>query len=149
MAYRIYADLAQALIRTAHPLYADEDLGRDLDNAVYALDASPLDLCLSVFPWALVSLNRICCQAPDPARLQGNIPTFIHISDGKLHDVNVLDLLIPEPRAFYIMDRGHVDFEHLFMLHRTGHFFVIRAKPNTKYRRHPHDSRYARLRPVT
>ena len=106
------ADLAQALIRTARPLYADEDLGLDLDNAVYALDASTIDLCLSVF------------------------------SDGKLHDVNALDLLIPEPGAFYIMDRGHVDFERLFTLHRTGRFFVIRAKSNAKYRRrysHPGD----------
>jgi len=100
------------LIRTARPLYADEDLGLDLDNAVYALDASTIDLCLSVF------------------------------SDGKLHDVNALDLLIPEPGAFYIMDRGHVDFERLFTLHRTGRFFVIRAKSNAKYRRrysHPGD----------
>ena len=89
-----------------------------------------------------VSLNRICGQAPDPACLQGNIPTFIYISDGKLHDVNVLDLLIPELGAFYVMDRGHVDFERLFTLHRTGRFFVIRAKSNTKYRRrysHPGD----------
>jgi len=99
----------------------------------------PAPIRLSV---GTVSLNRICGQAPDPLDLQGNIPTFIHISDGKLHDVNVLDLLIPEPGAFYIMDRGYVDFERLFTLHRTGRFFVIQTKSNTKYRRrysHPGD----------
>jgi len=124
------------------PLYADEDLGRDLDNAVYALDASTIDLRLSVFPWALFRSTESAVKLQNLLDLQGNIPTFIHISDGKLHDVNVLDLLIPEPGAFYIMDRGHVDFERLFTLHRTGRFFVIRAKSNTKYRRrysHPGD----------
>jgi len=123
------------LIRTPRPLYADEDLGRDLDNAVYALDASTIDLRLSVFPWALFRSTKSAVKLQTPLDLQGNIPTFIHISDGKLHDVNILDLLIPELGAFYIMDRGHVDFERLFTLHRTGRFFVIRAKPNTKYRR--------------
>jgi len=119
------------LIRTARPLYADGDLGRNLDNAAYALDASTIDLRLSVFPWALFRSTK-----------KGNIPIFIHISDGKLHDVNVLDLLIPELGAFYIMDRGYVGFERLFTLHRTGRFFVIRAKSNTEYRRrysHPGD----------
>jgi len=133
--WRIYADLAQALIRTARPLYADEDLGRDLDNAVYALDASTIDLRLSVFPWALFRSTESAVKLQTLLDLQGNIPTFIYISDGKLHDVNVLDLLIPEPGTFYIMDRGYVDFERLFTLHRTGRFFVIRAKSNTKYRR--------------
>jgi len=140
--WRIYADLAQALIRAARPLYADEDLGLDLDNAVYALDASTIDLRLSVFPWALFRSTESAVKLQTPLDLQGNIPTFIHISDGKLHDVNVLDLLIPEPGAFYIMDRGYVDFERLFTLHRTGRFFVIRAKSTTKYRRrysHPGD----------
>jgi len=130
------------LIRTARPLYADEDLGRDLDNAVYALDASTIDLRLSVFPWALFRSTESAVKLQTLLDLQGNIPTFIHISDGKLHDVNVLDLLIPEPGAFYIMDRGYVDFERLFTLHRTGRFFVIRAKSTTKYRRrysHPGD----------
>ena len=98
--WRIYADLAQALIRTPRPLYADEDLGLDLDNAVYALDASTIDLRLSVFPWALFRSTESAVKLQTPLNLQGNIPTFIHISDGKLHDVNVLDLLIPEPRAF-------------------------------------------------
>ena len=121
------------MIRTARPLYADEDLGRDLDNAVYALGASTIDLCLSVFPWALFRSTESAVKLQTLLDLQGNIPTFIHISDGKLlHDVNALDLLILEPGAFYIIDRGHVDFERLFTLHRTGHFFVIRAKSYTK-----------------
>ena len=117
------------------PLYADEDLGLDLGNAVYALDASTIDLRLSVFPWVLFRSTESAVKLQTPLDLQGNIPTFIRISNGKLHDVNVLDLLIPEPGAFYIMDRGYADFERLFTLHRTERFFVIRAKPNTKYRR--------------
>jgi len=114
----------------------------DLDNTVYAFDASTIDLRLSVFPWALFRSTESAVKLQTLLDLQGNIPTFIHISDGKLHDVNILDLLIPEPGAFYIIDRGHVDFECLFTLHRTGRFFVIRAKSNTKYRRrysHPGD----------
>jgi len=140
--WRIYADLAQALIRIARPLYADEDLGLDLDNTVYALDASTIDLCLSVFPWALFRSTKSAVKLHTLLDLRGNIPTFIHISDGKLHDVNVLDILLPEPGAFYVMDRGYVDFERLFTLHMAGSFFVIRAKSNTKYRRrysHPVD----------
>jgi len=130
------------LIRTARPLYGDEGLGRNLDNAVYALDASTIDLRLSAFPWALFRSTESTVKLQTLLDLQGNIPTFIYISDGKLHDVNVLDLLILEPGAFYIMDRGYVGFERLFTLHRTGRFFVIRAKSNTKYRRrysHPED----------
>ena len=140
--WRIYADFAQALIRIARPLYADEDLGLELDNTVYALDASTIDLCLSVFPWALFRSTKSAVKLHTLLDLRGNIPTFIHISDGKLHDVNVLDILLPEPGAFYIMDRGYVDFERLFMLHMAGSFFVIRAKSNTQYQRrysHPVD----------
>jgi hypothetical protein len=140
--WRIYADLAQALIRIARPLYADEDLGLDLDNTVYALDASTIDLCLSVFPWALFRSTKSAVKLHTLLDLRGNIPTFIHISDGKLHDVNVLDILLPEAGAFYVMDRGYVDFERLFTLHMAGSFFIIRAKSNTKYRRrysHPAD----------
>ncbi len=133
--WRIYADFAQALIRLARPLYADEDLGLDLDNTVYALDASTIDLCLSLFPWALFRSTKSAVKLHTLLDLRGNIPTFIHISDGKLHDVNVLDILLPEPAAFYIMDRGYVDFERLFALHTAGAFFVIRAKSNTRYRR--------------
>ncbi len=133
--WRIYADFAQALIRIARPLYADEDLGLELDNTVYALDASTIDLCLSVFPWALFRSTKSAVKLHTLLDLRGNIPTFIHISDGKLHDVNVLDILLPEPGAFYIMDRGYVDFERLFALNMAGAFFVIRAKSNIKYRR--------------
>lgn len=133
--WRIYADFAQALVRTARPLYAKEDLGLDLDNTIYALDASTIDLCLSVFPWALFRSTKSAVKLHTLLDLRGNIPTFIHISDGKLHDVNVLDILLPEPGAFYIMDRGYVDFERLFALNMAGAFFVIRAKSNAQYRR--------------
>lgn len=133
--WRIYADFAQALIRIARPLYADEDLGLELDNTIYALDASTIDLCLSVFPWALFRSTKSAVKLHTLLDLRGNIPTFIHISDGKLHDVNVLDILLPEPGAFYIMDRGYVDFARLYALNLAGSFFVIRAKTNTKYQR--------------
>ncbi len=141
--WSIYADFAQVLIGIARPLYADEDLGLDLDNTVYALDASTIDLCLSVFPWALFRSTKSAVKLHTLRDLRGNIPTFLHISNGKLHDVNVLDILLPEPGAFYIMDRGYVDFERLFTLHTAGAFFVIRAKSNTQYRRrysHPVDN---------
>ena len=133
--WRIYAELAQALIRIARPLYADDDLGLDLDDTVYALDSSTIDLCLSVFPWALFRSTKSAIKLHTLLDLCGNIPTFIHISDGKLHDVKVLDLLVPEAGAFYVMDRGYVDFERLYALHAQGAFFVIRAKSNLKYRR--------------
>ena len=133
--WRIYADFAQSMIRIARPLYSGEDLGLDLDNTVYALDASTIDLCLSVFPWALFRATKSAVKLHTLLDLRGNIPTFIHISDGKLHDVNVLDILLPEPGAFYIMDRGYVDFGRLFTLHAAGAFFVIRAKSNTRYKR--------------
>ena len=133
--WRIFADFAQMLIQTARPLYADEDLGLELDNTVYALDASTIDLCLSVFPWARFRKRKGAVKLHTLLDLRGSIPTFIHISDGKLHDVNVLDILLPEPGAFYIMDRGYVDFERLYTMHTAGAFFVIRAKSNLRYRR--------------
>ena len=133
--WRIYAEFAQAMIRIARPLYADEDLGLELENTVYALDASTIDLCLSVFPWALFRSTKSAVKLHTLLDLRGNIPTFIHVSDGKMHDVNVLDILVPEPGAFYIMDRGYVDFERLFLLHSVGAFFIIRAKSNTRYQR--------------
>lgn len=121
--WRIYADFAQALIPTARKLYADEDLGLDLDNTVYALDSTTIDLCLSVFPWANFRSTKAAVKLHTLLDLRGSIPTFIHISNGKLHDsngklhdVNVLDILIPEPGAFYIMDRGYVDFARLYAL---------------------------------
>jgi hypothetical protein len=133
--WRLYADFAHALIRIARPLYADEDLGLELDNTVYALDSSTIDLCLSVFPWALFRSTKSAVKLHTLLDLRGNIPNFLHISDRKLHDVNVFDIVLPEPGAFYIMDRGYVDFERLSILHTAGAFFVIRAKSNTQYRR--------------
>ena len=133
--WRIHADFAQALIRIARPLYAEEDLGLELDNTVYAFDSSTVDRCLSVFPWALFRSTKSGVKLHTLLDLRGNIPAFIYVSEAKLHDVNVLDLLVPEPGAFYIMDRGYVDFERLFLLHRLGAFFVVRAKSNIKFRR--------------
>ena len=133
--WRIYADFAQSLITTARDLYINEDFGIDLDNTVYALDASTIDLCLSVFPWATFRQTKAAIKLHTLLDLRGNIPTFIHITDGKVHDVNVLDILIPEPGAFYIMDRGYVDFKRLYAMHNTGAFFLIRAKSNTLYKR--------------
>jgi len=133
--WRIYADFAQSLIKIARPLYAQDDLGLELDNTVYALDASTIDLCLSVFPWALFRSSKSAIKLHTLIDLRGNIPTFIHISDGKLHDVNALDILYIEPGAFYIMDRGYLDFSRLFTMDQTGAFFVIRAKKNTLYQR--------------
>ena len=133
--WRIYADFAQELIKIAKPFYSDEDLGLDLDNTIYALDASTIDLCLSVFPWALFRSTKSAVKLHTLLDLQGNIPTFIHISDGKMHDVNILDILMLEAGAFYIMDRGYLDFGRLYAISQAGAFFVIRAKKNTQYRR--------------
>ena len=133
--WRIYAELAQELIRIARPLYAGKDLGLELDNAVFALDASTIDLCLSVFPWALFRSTKSGVKLHALLDLRGSIPTFVHVSHAKLGDVNVLDLLLPEPGAFYVMDRAYLDFGRLDTLHSAGAFFVIRAKSNTKFRR--------------
>ena len=140
--WRIYADFAQSLIGIARRLYAQEPFGVDLQETVYALDATTIDLCLSVFPWALFRSTKAAIKLHTLLDLRGNIPTFIHISDGKLHDVNILDHLLPEPGAFYIMDRGFLDFERLYRLHQAGSFFVTRAKSNLKVQRrysHPVD----------
>ena len=133
--WRIYAEFAQRLIAQARRLYADEDLGLDLKNSVYALDSTTIDLCLSVFPWAHFRTTKSAVKMHTLLDLRGNIPTFIHISDGKMHDVNVLDLLLAEPGAIYVMDRGYVDFSRLFALHQAGAFFVTRAKSNMDWRR--------------
>ena len=133
--WRIYAEFAQALIRTARPLYAHEDLGVELTNTVYALDATTIDLCLSLFPRAPFRPTKAAIKLHTLLDLRGAIPSFIHISDGKLHDINVLDLLLPEPAAFYIMDRGYLDFKRLWLLDQAGSFFVIRAKRNLRARR--------------
>ena len=107
--WRIYADFAQTLIRKARALYHDSDLGLDIENSVYALDSSTIDLCLTLFPWAHFRKTKSAVKLHTLLDLRGYIPAFIHISDGKLHDVNVLDLLVPEPGAFYIMDRAYLD----------------------------------------
>ncbi len=133
--WRIYADFAMALINIARPLYSGEDLGLELDNTVYALDSSTIDLCLSIFPWAHFRKAKAAIKLHTLLDLRGNIPTFIHITDGKVHDVNVLDMLLPEAGAFYVMDRGYIDFERLFELNCSGAFFVIRAKSNLQYKR--------------
>ena len=140
--WRIYADFAQSLIAIARPLYADDTFGIDLKNTVYALDTTTIDLCLSVFPWAPFRSTKAAVKMHTLLDLRGNIPSFIHISDGKLHEVNVLDQLQPEPGAFYIMDRGFTDFARLYRLHEAGSFFVIRGKSNLKAKRrysHPVD----------
>lgn len=133
--WRIHFEFAQALIGIARRLYASEALAIDLDDTVYALDSTTIDLCLSLFPWAPFRTTKAAIKLHTLLDLRGAIPTFIHISDGKLHDVNVLDLLIPEPGAFYVMDRGYLDFERLHVLHQAGSFFVTRAKSNFKCRR--------------
>ena len=133
--WRIYADFANALIKIARPLYSREDLGLEMKNTVYALDASTIDLCMSVFQWALFRSTKSAVKLHTLLDLRGNIPIFMHISDGKMHDVNALDLLIPETGAFYIMDRGYLDFKRLYRWHTAGAYFVIRAKSNTKFKR--------------
>jgi len=133
--WRIYADFAQAVIQIARTLYLDEAFGVDLANTVYALDASTIDLCLSLFAWAPFRRTKAAVKLHTLLDLRGNIPTFIHISDGKLNDVNALDLLIPEAGAFYVMDRGYLDFRRLYRLTLAAAFFVTRAKSNTKLRR--------------
>jgi hypothetical protein len=123
-------------------LYAQESFGVDLQETVYALDTTTIDLCLSVFPWAVFRTAKAAIKLHTLLDLRGNIPTFIHISDGKVHEVNILDQLLPEPGAFYIMDRGFLDFERLYRFHEAGSFFVTRGKSNLKVQRrysHPVD----------
>ena len=138
--WRIYAEFAQHLIRIARRLYIDEPFGVDLKESVYALDSTTIDLCLALFPWAPFRSTKAAIKLHTLIDLRGNIPSFVHISDGKLHDVNVLDILLPEPGAFYVMDRGYLDFERLHRLHLAGAFFVTRAKSNLNAKR-----RYSRV----
>lgn len=138
--WRIYAEFAQHLIRIARRLYIDEPFGVDLKETVYALDSTTIDLCMTLFPWAPFRSTKAAIKLHTLIDLRGNIPSFLHISDGKLHDVNVLDILLPEPGAFYVMDRGYLDFERLHRLHLAGAFFVTRAKSNLKAKR-----RYSRV----
>ena len=133
--WHIWADLAAVLIRRARKLYANDALGVELDNTVYARDSSTIDLCLSLFEWAPFRSTKAAIKLHTLLDLRGAIPAFVHISDGKLHDVNVLDMLALEAGAFYVMDRGYLDFSRLYTLHQAGAFFVTRAKSPTDARR--------------
>jgi hypothetical protein len=133
--WRIYCDFAQILIHEARKLYADDDFGLQLQETVYALDATIIDLCLSVFPWARFRKTKGAIKLHTLLDLRGNIPSFIAITPAKVHEVNILDELIPEAGAIYIMDRGYLDFVRLFVFHQCGSFFIVRAKTNTGLRR--------------
>ncbi len=140
--WRIYADFAQVLIGIARPLYARDPIGVDLSQSLYALDSTTIDLCLSLFPWAKFRKHKAAVKMHTLLDLHGNIPTFISITDGKVHDVNVLDEIMPEPGAFYVMDRGYVDFERLYVFTLSAAFFVVRTKSNVILQRrysHPVD----------
>ena len=140
--WRIYADFAQTLISTARHLYARDPLAVDLEQSLYALDSTTIDLCLALFPWARFRHRKAAVKMHTLLDLRGNIPAFLHITDGKVHDVNVLDQLVPEAGAFYVMDRGYVDFERLFLLTLSAAFFVVRTKSNVLLQRrysHPVD----------
>ena len=133
--WRIYADFAQVLIHQARGLYLEDSFGVDLENTVYALDSTTIDLCLSLFPWARFRKNKGAIKLHTLLDLRGPIPSFIDITDGKFADVNILDILIPEAGSFYIMDRGYLDFSRLYAMHQAHATFITRAKSNTQYRR--------------
>jgi hypothetical protein len=133
--WRIYSEFALHLINQARQLYANEDFGLELNDTVYALDASTIDLCLSVFPWARFRTTKAGVKLHALLDLRGNIPSFIDITDAKVHDVNILDKLIPEPGSIYVMDRAYLDFERLYRMHQGSAYFVIRKKTNTNFRR--------------
>jgi hypothetical protein len=140
--WRIYADFAQVLIRIARPLYAHDPIGVDLDQSLYALDSTTIDLCLSLFPWAKFRQHKAAVKMHTLLDLHGNIPTFIRITDGKVHDVNILDEILPEAGAFYVMDRGYIDFERLYVFTLCAAFFGVRTKENVLLQRrysHPAD----------
>jgi len=140
--WRIWADFAQVLIHTARHLYAGDPFGVELDQTVYAFDSTTIDLCLSLFPWARFRKHKAAIKLHTLLDLRGSIPSFIQITEGKVHDVNVLDDLIPEPGSFYVLDRGYLDFERLYRFHQALAFFVIRSKSNFQFRRiysHPID----------
>jgi Domain of unknown function (DUF4372)/Transposase DDE domain len=133
--WRIYADFARTLIATARRLYARDPMGVDLDQSLYALDSTTIDLCLALFPWARFRRCKAAVKMHTMLDLRGNIPAFVHITDGKVHDVNVLDQIVPEAGAFYVMDRGYIDFERLFVLTLSAAFFVVRTKSNVLLQR--------------
>ena len=133
--WRTYADFAQVLIARARALYANDDFGVELDNTVYALDATTIDLCLSLFPWARFRKADSAVKLHTLLNLRGSIPEFIHISDGKMSDISVLDILIVEPGSFYVMDRGYIDFKRLYAMHQLRAFFVTRARRGFQFKR--------------
>lgn len=133
--WRIYSDFAQVLITRARALYRDEDLGVELDKTVYALDSTTIDLCLSLFPWAPFQQQKAAVKLHTLLDLRGSIPTFIRVTDGRVHDVRILDEIIPEPGSFYVLDRGYISFRRLHRLHRSQAFFIIRARRDLKFRR--------------
>jgi hypothetical protein len=133
--WRIYADFAQVLIARARELYANDDFGVDLDATVYALDSTTIDLCLSLFPWARFRKTKGAVKMHTLLNLRGSIPEFIHVSDGKMADVRVLDMLVAEPGSFYVMDRSYLDFTRLYAMHQSLAFFVTRAKRGFQFRR--------------
>jgi len=133
--WRIYADFAQILIHEAKKLYCNEPFGVDIDETVYALDSTTIDLCLSLFPWAKFRKHKGAIKMHTLLNLRGRIPEFIRITDANVHDVNILDELIPEPGSFYVMDRAYIDFERLYLLNQSSTFFVVRAKSNLDFRR--------------
>src|ERR1019366_876978 len=140
--WRIYADFAQVLIAIARPLYASDPIGIDLDQSLYALDSTTIDLCLSLFPWAKFRKHKAAVKMHTLLDLHGNIPTFIRVTSGAVHDVNLLDEIMPEPGAFYVMDRGYIDFQRLFVFTLSSAFFVVRTKSNVLLQRrysHPVD----------
>jgi hypothetical protein len=140
--WRIYADFAQVLIRIARPLHASDPIGVELDQSLYALDSTTIDLCLSLFPWAKFRKRKAAVKLHTLLDLHGNIPTFISITDGKVHDVNILDEILPEAGAFYVLDRAYVDFERLYWFTLSAAFFVVRTKSNVLLQRrysHPVD----------
>jgi hypothetical protein len=140
--WRIYADFAQVLIGIARPLYAHDPMGVDLAHSLYALDSTTIDLCLSLFPWARFRQHKAAVKMHTLLDLHGNIPTFIRITDGKVHDVNILDEIVPEAGAFYVMDRGYIDFDRLYFFTLCSAFFVLRTKENVLLQRrysHPVD----------
>src|SRR5216683_2229249 len=140
--WRIFADFAHRLIATARGLYVRDPMGVDLDESLYALDSTTIDLCLALFPWARFRRRKAAVKMHTLLDLRGNIPTFIRVTDGKVHDVNMLDEIMPEAGAFYVMDRGYIDFERLFVLTLSSAFFVVRTKSNVLLQRrysHPVD----------
>src|ERR1019366_3228850 len=128
--WRIYADFAQVLIGIARPLYAHDPIGVDLDQSLYALDSTTIDLCLSLFPWARFRQRKAAVKVHTLLDLHGNIPTFLRITSGDVHDVNILDEIMPEAGAFYVMDRAYIDFQRLFVFTLSSAFFVVRTKSN-------------------